>query len=216
MVKVAPSILSADFSNMGAAVEMLEAAGADYIHCDVMDGHFVPNITFGQQMVKDIKKRTVLPLDVHLMVTDPEKHIDGFIDAGADIVTVHTEATVHVQRALEMIRKRGAKAGAVLNPHTPPDMLQYLYDDMDIILLMSVNPGFAAQKFLPAVIEKAKIIRAELDRRGLKTEIEMDGGVNLQNAPKIIEAGVDVLVAGNAVFTADDPKQAIRALKEGK
>ena len=213
MIKVAPSILSADFSNMGAAVAMLEAAGADYIHCDVMDGNFVPNITFGQQMVKDIRKQTALPLDVHLMVMNPEKFIDGFIDAGADIITIHTEATVHVHRALQMIKKRGVKAGAVLNPHTPPDVLNYLYDDMDIILLMSVNPGFAAQKLIPAVLKKAKKIRAELDRRGLETEIEMDGGINEKTAPKIIESGVDVLVAGNAIFTADDPKQMISALK---
>ena len=214
MIKVAPSILSADFTAMGEAVETMEKSGADYIHCDVMDGSFVPPITFGQQMVRDLKKHTRLPLDVHLMIVHPEQQIDAFADAGADLITIHVEAAVHLQRVLSHIRRRGIKAGAVLNPDTPPDVLDYVYDDLDIILLMSVNPGYGGQKLIPAVLDKAKAVRTEIEKRELDIELEIDGGVTCENVKMIKEAGINVLVAGNTIFSSDDPANVIRILKE--
>lgn len=216
MIKVAPSILSADFTDIKTAVAMIEKAGVDYIHCDVMDGMFVPNITFGQPMIRDLNKITDLPLDVHLMIEMPERYINEFIDAGADIVTVHAEATKHLCRALQMIRAKGAKAGVSLNPHTPLDVLEYVYDYTDMVLLMSVNPGFGGQKFIPSALDKVRKLKNEIKKRGLGIDIEMDGGIYPHNVKEITDAGVNVVVAGNAIFGADDPAAAIAALKNPK
>lgn len=213
MIKVAPSILSADFAKIYEAVKMLEQAGADYIHCDVMDGTFVPNITFGQYMIRDLCKYTHLPLDVHLMVQSPERYIEDFANAGADIITVHAEATVHLDRTLQQIRSTGKKCGVSLNPHTPLDVLEYVLDDLDMVLLMSVNPGFGGQSFIPSSLKKAKKLKSMIDERNLNIDIEMDGGIGAHNAKEVIDAGVNVIVAGNAIFSAEDPKQMISQLK---
>ena len=211
MIKIAPSILSADFADMGKAVEFIDSCGADLIHCDVMDGAFVPNITFGAGMVKALRKHTEKPLDVHLMVEKPERYIDDFVDAGADYITIHYEATVHPHRALEYIRSKGVKAGIVYNPGTSVESLKYLMDSVDIVLIMSVNPGFGGQKFIPSSLEKIKEVKEIVGDRDIL--IEIDGGVNIQNADDIKKAGANVLVAGNSVFNAPDPKQAIEQLK---
>lgn len=213
MIKIAPSILSADFMNMGRDIRMLEAAGADYIHCDVMDGMFVPNISFGPQMVKGISALTNVPLDVHLMIEAPERYIEAFASAGADLITVHAEAARHLQRVLAQIHGCGKRAGAVLNPATNPDVLEYVMDDVDLILLMSVNPGFGGQKFIPAVLEKARVISKMIERSGREIELEIDGGVTLDNAKELTDAGVNVLVAGSTVFGSSDPAQTIRGLR---
>ena len=191
----------------------MEKAGADYIHCDVMDGMFVPNITFGQPMVRDLKRISKIPLDVHLMIVKPERYIDDFVEAGADILTVHAEATEHLCRALQMIKARGIKAGVSLNPHTPLDVLEYVYEYTDMVLLMSVNPGFGGQKFLPSALKKARALKDELTKRGLHIDIEMDGGIYPANVKEVTDAGVNVVVAGNAVFGAKDPQAVIAALK---
>ena len=211
MIKIAPSILSADFADMGKAVEFIDSCGADLIHCDVMDGAFVPNITFGAGMVKALRKHTEKPLDVHLMVEKPERYIDDFVDAGADYITIHYEATVHPHRALEYIRSKGVKAGIVYNPGTSVESLKYLIDSVDMVLIMSVNPGFGGQKFIPSSLEKIKEVKEIVGDRDIL--IEIDGGVNIQNADDIKKAGANVLVAGNSVFNAPDPKQAIEQLK---
>ena len=213
MIKVAPSILSADFTKMYDAVKMLENADADYIHCDVMDGVFVPNITFGQYMVRDLNKHTTLPLDVHLMIQSPEKFVESFAEAGADIITVHAEATVHLDRTLQMIRAAGVKCGVSLNPHTPLNVLEYVLDDVDMVLLMSVNPGFGGQKFIPSALKKAAALKAMIDKRGLNIDIEMDGGIGAGNIRQVVDAGVNVIVAGSAVFSSDDPADVISKLK---
>lgn len=213
MIKVSPSILSADFTKIFDAVRLLEKAGADYIHCDVMDGMFVPNITFGQYMVRDLKKHTSLPLDVHLMIEKPERYVEEFAAAGADIITVHPEATAHLDRTLELIRSAGKKCSVALNPHTPLDVLEYVIDGLDMVLLMSVNPGFGGQSFIPYMLKKASDLKAMIDKRGLSTDIEMDGGIYAENARQVAQAGVNVIVAGNAVFSADDPIDMIKRLK---
>ncbi len=213
MIKVSPSILSADFTDIRSAVRMMENAGADYIHCDVMDGVFVPNITFGQPMVKAINKITDMILDVHLMIVKPERYIDEFIDAGADILTVHAESTEHLCRVLQAIRARGAKAGVSLNPHTPLAVLDYVYDYVDMVLLMSVNPGFGGQKLIPSALDKARTLKEILVKKGLDIDIEMDGGIYVENVKTVTDAGVNVVVAGNAVFSAKDPAAVIAALK---
>jgi len=216
MIKIAPSILSADFAAMGEAVEQLGRWGADYVHCDVMDGLYVPNITFGQGMVAALKQRTDLPLDVHLMVEAPERHFDSFIDAGADILTFHVEACMHPHRALQAIRNRKVKSGIVLNPGTPVQALDYLYEEADMILFMSVNPGFGGQAFIPSVIDKIEKAANEIARRNLRVDIEVDGGVNAKNARRLIDAGANVLVAGSAVFLSEDPAKTIKALRSGE
>ena len=216
MIKVAPSILSADFTKMYDAVKMLEAAGADYVHCDVMDGMFVPNITFGQYMIRDLRKHTKLPLDVHLMIQAPERYVEEFADAGADIITVHAEASIHLDRTLQLIRGKGKKCGVSLNPHTPLDVLEYVLDSVDMVLLMSVNPGFGGQSFIPSALQKAVDLKAMIDERNLPVDIEMDGGIGAKNIKQVAEAGVNVVVAGSAVFSADDPKEMISRLKTGK
>ena len=216
MAKIAPSILSANFADMASDIRKIEEGGADYIHCDVMDGVFVPNITFGIKMIADIRRITDIPLDVHLMITQPEKYVEAFCDAGADIVTVHYEATPHVHRALQMIRNKGKKCGLVLNPGTPVDAVKDMLGEVDMVLLMSVNPGYGGQKFIPFVKDKLGALRSIKQEKGLDFEIEVDGGVYDFNAAEIKDAGAEVLVAGNAVFGDDSrtPAEMIKILRE--
>ncbi|MBT3320226.1 MAG: ribulose-phosphate 3-epimerase [Clostridia bacterium] len=213
MIKISPSILSADFTKIFDAVKMLENAGADYIHCDVMDGSFVPNITFGQYMIRDLRKHTKLPLDVHLMINNPDKYIVEFADAGADIITVHAEATNHLDRSLQLIRSTGKKAGVSLNPHTPLSVLEYVLYNVDMVLLMSVNPGFGGQSFIDSSLDKARALRAMIQATGRDIDIEMDGGISAHNIKAVTDAGVNVIVAGNSVFSADNPADMIKTLK---
>lgn len=214
MIKIAPSILSADFAAMGKAVDQLKLQGADWVHFDVMDGNFVPNITFGPGMCKAIRPYTDLPIDVHLMVEHPSDWIQSFAEAGADIVTIHVESSEHhLHRALQQIHAAGMKAGVVLNPATPISSCIHLLPDCDLVLLMSVNPGFGGQKFIPETLNKIRMLKSEIAARGLDTLIEIDGGVNPTTAKQCIEAGADVLVAGSAVFRAEDPSEMIRALR---
>ncbi len=213
MIKIAPSILSADFGNMARDIEMLNRAGVDYVHCDVMDGMFVPNMTFGFQMISAVKKVANAPLDVHLMIEQPERYVERFAEAGSDIISVHVEATNHLQRTLKQISGCGVKAAAVLNPATPLDTLRYVMDDVDLILLMSVNPGYGGQSFIPAVLGKITELRKMISATGKDIELEVDGGVTFDNCQTIISAGANVLVAGSAVFNAEDPVAAVSRLR---
>lgn len=214
---VAPSILSADFAKMGQEVEKITKLGADLIHVDVMDGEFVPNITFGPKMVKDIRPHTDLPLDVHLMIVKPWRYIKNFVDAGADIVTVHYEACGDkLDETLDQIHALGAKSGIAINPDVSIEQIYDLLPKCDLLLLMSVFPGFGGQKFIKSVLEKIKQARDEVDKRGLKVKIEVDGGINLNNCKTVANAGADFLVAGSAVFGAADIEQAINTLKVSK
>ncbi|RQW85980.1 MAG: ribulose-phosphate 3-epimerase [Geobacter sp.] len=213
MKKIAPSILSADFSRLGEEIRAVEAGGADYIHVDVMDGHFVPNITIGPLVVEAVRKITSLPLDVHLMISNPELYIPEFAKAGADIIVIHAEATVHLHRALQLIKSFGKKAGVALNPATSLSTLEYVLDDLDLVLLMTVNPGFGGQSFINACIPKIQSLRGMLDRLGLETELEVDGGVKTDNIDRISHAGADVFVAGSAVFGSRDYPGTISELK---
>ena len=216
MIKIAPSILSADFSQMGAAVERLSDWGADWVHFDVMDGHFVPNLTFGPMMCAAVRPLTKLPLDVHLMVSRPADWIEPFHKAGADCITFHVEAEAHVHRTLQSIRALGMRAGVVLNPATPVCMVEAVLPLCDLVLLMSVNPGFGGQAFIPEVLDKIRALHAMIDARGLSTEIEVDGGVNPGTAKQCIDAGATILVAGNSVFRAEDPNAMVSALRCGR
>jgi ribulose-phosphate 3-epimerase len=213
MKKIAPSILSADFSRLGDEVRAVTAAGADYIHVDVMDGHFVPNITIGPLVVEAVRKVTDLPLDVHLMIADPDRYIPDFAAAGSDIIVVHAEATNHLHRTVQLIKSLGKRAGVSLNPATPLQALDYILPDLDLVLLMTVNPGFGGQSFIEACMPKIHTLRAMLDDRGCEAELEVDGGVKTSNIAAIAHAGADVFVAGSAVFGSADYSATIAELK---
>jgi ribulose-phosphate 3-epimerase len=213
MKKIAPSILSADFSRLGDEVRAVAAAGADYIHVDVMDGRFVPNITIGPLVVEAVRRVTDLPLDVHLMINDPDRYVADFAAAGADIIVVHAEAVTHLHRTVQLIRSLGKRAGVSLNPATSLHCLDYVLDDLDLVLLMTVNPGFGGQSFIDACLPKIQALRAMLDKRGLETELEVDGGVKPDNIARIAHAGADVFVAGSAVFGTADYAATIAELK---
>jgi ribulose-phosphate 3-epimerase len=210
---IAPSILSADFARLGEEIKAVEAAGADWIHVDVMDGHFVPNITIGPLVVEAARRVTSLPLDVHLMIAAPERYVDDFVRAGADLVTVQVEACLHLNRTLQMIRTAGARCGAVLNPATPLESLEWVLEDLDLVMLMSVNPGFGGQSFIPNTLARIRRLRRMIADRGLSTLIEVDGGVNAQTIEAIAAAGTDVFVAGSAIFGSADYAATIRTLR---
>jgi ribulose-phosphate 3-epimerase len=213
MKKIAPSILSADFSRLGDEVRAVAAAGADYIHIDVMDGHFVPNITIGPLLVEAVRRVTDLPLDVHLMIENPDLYIPDFANAGADIIVVHAEATNHLHRTVQLIKSCGKKAGVSLNPATSLHLLDYILEELDLVLLMTVNPGFGGQSFIETCLPKVHALRAMLDKRGLEAELEVDGGVKIENIDRISHAGADVFVAGSAVFGSTDYAATITELK---
>lgn len=213
MIKIAPSILSADFAQLGKAVEVLKEWNADYVHLDVMDGAFVPNITFGAPMCKALRPHSDLIFDAHLMVENPEKWVTDFKNAGADIITIHVESDRHAHRTLNLIRSMGMKAGIALNPSTPPETVRYLLPSCDMVLVMSVNPGFGGQRFIPETLDKIARITQMLKESGCSADIEVDGGVNEQTAKACIAAGANVLVAGNSVFHSDNPKKTIETLR---
>ena len=212
-VRLAPSILSADFAALGAAVAAVERGGADLIHVDVMDGHFVPNITIGPPVVRSLRRVVKVPLDVHLMITDPDRYIEAFADAGASMISVHVEVLPHLHRTVHAIKALGVKAGVVLNPATSVVALEQIARDVDFVLVMSVNPGFGGQTFIPQSDVKVRAVRALLDRVNASAEIEIDGGIDLDTAPSAVAAGARILVAGAAVFHTPDPERAVRALK---
>ncbi len=214
-VIIAPSILSADFARLGDEVKAVEQAGADWIHVDVMDGHFVPNITIGPAVVESIRKVTELPLDVHLMIENADNYIPDFISAGSDIITVHVEACPHLNRTIQLIKEKDIMAGVVLNPATPLSSLEEILHEIDIVLLMSVNPGFGGQKFIPSMLDKIQNLNEIMSNYDHPIALEVDGGINPENAGKIVQAGASVLVAGSAIFNAKDYKKAIKALRQG-
>ena len=214
MKKIAPSILSADFTRLGDEIKAVEKAGADYIHIDVMDGHFVPNITIGPMIVEAARRATGLPLDVHLMISNPDQYVEEFRKAGADIISVHAEAVNHLHRSIQLIRSTGAKAAVALNPATPLDSLEYVLDDLDMVLLMTVNPGFGGQEFIKEVLPKIKRLREMIKTRGLAVEIEVDGGINAETIGLVSSAGAEIFVAGSAVFKSRDYAETIRKIRE--
>ena len=209
MKYIAPSILSADFSKLGAEIKSVEDAGADWIHVDVMDGHFVPNITIGPLIVEAARRSTSLPLDVHLMIENPERYITDFAKAGADLISVQVEACVHLNRTIQMIKESGIRAGVVLNPSTPLSAIDWVLEDVDFIMIMSVNPGFGGQNFIPNSLDKIRTLRKMLQDRGLETLIEIDGGVNEKTIKDISDAGTDVFVAGSAIFKSSNYQKTI-------
>jgi ribulose-phosphate 3-epimerase len=213
-IMIAPSILSADFSRLGDEVRAVENAGAEVIHIDVMDGHFVPNITIGPLVVDAVRKITRLPLDVHLMISDADRYIDAFADAGADWISVHVEACPHLHRTIHHIKEKGKKAGVVLNPATSLSTLDYVLEDVDLVMLMSVNPGFGGQSFIPSALDKIRHLRSRLEDKGLYTGIEVDGGVSPSTIEKVAAAGANIFVAGSAIFGKDDYAKQIAAMKK--
>ncbi len=215
-IKIAPSILSADFWKLGQEIAEVEDAGADMLHIDVMDGHFVPNITMGPPIVNSIKKKVRIPLDVHLMIENPEKYISDFVDAGSDILTVHVETCSHLEGVVSSIKRLGVKGGVVLNPATPLIFLDHVLEQVDMVLLMSVNPGFGGQQFLLSVLPKIEKLREKMDNAGLNTDIQVDGGINPSNCRSVVEAGANVLVAGSSVFHSTNYKETIAELRSKK
>jgi ribulose-phosphate 3-epimerase len=211
---IAPSILSADFARLGQEVRDVIAAGADWVHFDVMDGRFVPNITIGPLVCSAVRKITDAPIDVHLMIVEPERYVDAFIDAGADVVTVHVEATTHLHRTLQAIRARGVQAGVTLNPATPESTLEYVLDEVDLVLVMSVNPGFGGQSFIESSLRKIEAVREAAVRRGLALDIEVDGGIKADNIRAVADAGANVFVAGSAIFGPGDYPKTIQTMRE--
>lgn len=214
MIRIVPSILSADFSRLAEEIRSVEEGGADWLHVDVMDGRFVPNITIGPPVVAAIRPVTKLPLDVHLMIADPDRYIPAFAKAGADIISVHAEACVHLHRTIHFIKEQGVKAGVVLNPHTPVETIRHVIADVDLVLLMTVNPGFGGQAFIPSVVPKIREVARLAGEQNKTLDIEVDGGVNAKTAPLCAEAGANVLVAGSAIYNEADRAAAIRALRE--
>ncbi|MDN5353165.1 MAG: ribulose-phosphate 3-epimerase [Clostridiales bacterium] len=213
MKKLAPSILSADFANLLEDVKAIEHAGADYLHVDVMDGHFVPNISFGAPILKALKGKTNLFVDVHLMIESPDQYIPDFVKAGADLINVHIEACTHIHRTIQLIKSFGVKAAVTLNPGTPLNTLEEILPELDMVLLMSVNPGFGGQSYIESVTDKITRLRKQIDDFGLNCEIEVDGGIKLDNVKKVVDAGADVVVAGSAVFGAENIEDAVKAFK---
>jgi ribulose-phosphate 3-epimerase len=213
-VRLAPSVLSADFAQLGDDIRAAERGGADLIHVDVMDGHFVPNITIGPPVVRAIKRVAKVPLDVHLMIEEPDRYLDDFVEAGAAMISVHVEVLPHLHRTLSYIKKLGAKAGVVLNPSTPVIAIENVAGDVDFVLVMSVNPGFGGQSFIPRSVEKIRQVRTLLDHAGSAAPIEVDGGIDLNTIRTVVAAGAELIVAGQAVFGGRQPEQAVRALKE--
>jgi ribulose-phosphate 3-epimerase len=212
-MKISPSILSADFSRLGEEIENIEKAGADYIHLDVMDGIFVPNITIGNEVVKNLRKKTALPFDVHLMINNPDNHIKAFADAGSDIITIHAEASIHLDRSLDLIKSFGKKVGVSIVPSTSEDVLDYVLEKLDLILVMTVNPGFGGQKFLSSQLRKIENLRKKIDKIGKKIELEVDGGINEETSKIVTSAGADVLVSGSYIFGSGDYASAIKKLR---
>ena len=213
MLKISPSILSADFSKLGEEIKNIEKAGADYIHIDVMDGSFVPNLTIGNEVVRSIRKVSDLPYDVHLMINNPDNHIKNFAEAGSDIITIHAEASIHLDRSLDLIKSYGKKAGVSLVPSTHEDTLDYVLEKLDLILVMTVNPGFGGQKFLSSQLKKIENIRKKIERSGRKIELEVDGGINEETSKLVVSAGADVLVSGSYIFGSKSYSEAIFKLR---
>lgn len=213
MIKIAPSILSSDFSRLGEEIKSLEKAGADWVHIDVMDGHFVPNLTIGPIVVDAIRSITDLPFDVHLMMDNPMEFVDAFIEAGADNITVHAEVLPHLHRSVTYIKDRGCKVSVALNPSTPIDVLEYVLDELDMVLIMTVNPGFGGQAFIPAMLNKVRALKQLIDDRGLNVEIQVDGGISAENIGKVSAAGANIFVAGSAIFNSPDRRSTIEAMR---
>ncbi|BBW96731.1 ribulose-phosphate 3-epimerase [Geobacillus sp. FSL W8-0032] len=213
MIRIAPSILSADFARLAEEIRSVEEGGADWIHVDVMDGHFVPNLTIGPPVVAAIRPVTKLPLDVHLMIAEPDRYIPAFADAGADLISVHVEACPHLHRTIQLIKEQGVKAGVVINPHTPVEMIRHVIAEVDLVLLMTVNPGFGGQAFLPTVVSKIRDVARMAREQNKAVDIEVDGGIRAETAPLCVEAGANVLVAGSAIFNASDRAAAIGAIR---